>query len=194
MTRHTIAELQQMPVMPYHLVRPQLRTGDVVFAAGRYVFSRLIAHATQQPITHAGIVVVAEEVDRVLLLEAVENFGVRLAPLSRLVWGTRSEVYRGMVFVARAGDVTLDGVRGASRWGFDELAKPYGYAKIAALAWRIATGVRRKRSRQGYICSEFAAHWLHHAGLHVNPAGSLGYITPGELWAHPGVTLIGRVL
>lgn len=182
------AALSRIGVTPYDLLRSQLRTGDVVFAAGDYAFSRLISWATGSPISHTGVVVRVDEIDRVLLLEAVENFGVRLAPLSMM----RS--YRGMVFVART-QGTLGDVVTASAWGCDELAKPYSYATIARLAWRI---VRSRGSGDdpdvtGYVCSEFAARWLHFAGVAALAPRGTELVTPAELWEHPSLSLLGRI-
>lgn len=188
MSPMTPEELAALTVTPYGQIRHKLRTGDVVFCSGRYVFSRLIARATGSPITHAGIVLVVPELGRVLVLEAVENFGVRLAPLSRMV---RS--YRGVVLVARTHAV--GDVHRAAGWALDHLAEPYSYATIAALAWRIATrrGTRGDDpDRLGWICSEFAARWLSLAGVAIRPRRER-LVAPSDLWGYESLSLFARL-
>jgi len=178
--------LSRIAVRPYATLRPELRTGDVIFCAGQHVFSRLVAWATKSPITHVGIVIRVDELDRVLLLEAVEDFGVRLAPFSDLLR------YRGMVFVARStsvGDLTT-----AAGWGLDHLAQPYSYLTIARLAARLALGRGRGSDPDatGWICSEYAAAWLALAGeADLVPNGRL--VTPADLWSHDSLSFVARL-
>lgn len=176
-----------LPVTPYDRVRDHLRTGDIVFCAGRYLFSRLISWATGSPITHTALVIRVDELDRILVLEAVESFGVRLAPLASLL------TYHGAVFVARGtvGDITQ-----AAAWGLDQLAQPYSYATIVALAWRIA--LRRARGtdpdQRGFVCSEFVSRWLALAGeADLFPEGRESLLTPDDLWRHNSLSLVARI-
>ena len=176
-----------LPVTPYDRVRDKLRTGDVVFCAGRYAFSRLIAWATGSLITHAGLVIRVDELDRILVLEAVESQGVRFAPLSSLL------TYHGAVFVARG---TVGDISRAAAWGLDQLALPYSYATILALAWRIALRQARGTDpdQRGFICSEFVARWLALAGEgDLYPDGRESLLTPDDLWRHNSMTLLARL-
>lgn len=180
--------LAGMRITPYDEIRDKLLTGDVVFCAGRYWFSRLISLSTGSPITHAGIVIRLDEVDRVLLLEAVEVAGVRLQPLSRL-----ADSYRGMVFVARG---CVGDIESAATWGMDQLAKPYSYLTIAALALRILRGSGRRGDpdKRGYVCSEFAARWLALAGeTDLFPDDTIELLTPADLWEHSSMELLARL-
>lgn len=194
----TRAELERIPVEPYGSVRPLLRTGDVLLAAGEHWISHVISRATRSPMTHAGIVYVMQEEDRVLLLEAVEGAGVRLAPLSRLVWGTTKQRYRGMLFVLRHRDpVTRLGLRGASQFGFDRLTARYGYWTLAVILARIVFGIRQTRTEfedDAFVCSEFAAGWLVSAGLGLDAhAADYGFTTPAALWRDSHLQLVARL-
>lgn len=194
----TRAELERIPVEPYGSVRPLLRTGDVLLAAGEHWISHVISRATRSPMTHAGIVYVMPEEDRVLLLEAVEGAGVRLAPLSRLVWGAAQQRYRGMLFVLRHRDpVTRLGLRSASQFGFDRLTARYGYWTLAVILARILLGLRQTRTEvedDAFVCSEFAATWLVSAGLGLGEhVADYGFTTPGALWSDPHLELIARI-
>lgn len=194
----TRAGLDRIPVEPYGSVRPLLRTGDVVLAAGEHWISRVISRATRSPMTHAGVVYVMPEEDRVLLLEAVEGAGVRLAPLSRLVWGTSEQRYRGMLFVLRHREpLTRIGLRAASQFGFDRLTARYGYATLGVILARILFGLRQTRSEvedDVWICSEMVSAWLLSAGLGLDAhSADYGFVTPGSLWGDPHLELVARI-
>lgn len=194
----TRAELERIPVEPYGSVRPLLRTGDVLLAAGEHWISHVISRATRSPMTHAGIVYVMPDEDRVLLLEAVEGAGVRLAPLSRLVWGTPRQRYRGMLFVLRHREqLTRLGLRSASQFGFDRLTARYGYWTLGVILTRILLGLRQTRTEiedDAWVCSEFASSWLMSAGLGLDAhASDYGFVTPDALWRDPRLELVARL-
>lgn len=194
----TRAELAGIPVEPYQSVRPLLRTGDVLLAAGDFWISRVISRATRSPMTHAGIVYVMPEEDRVLLLEAVEGQGVHFAPLSRLVWGSDKQRYRGMLFVLRHREpLTRLGLRGASQFGFDHLSARYGYWTLAVILARIIFGLRQTRTEvedDQFICSELVSTWLLSAGLGLDAhAADYGFVTPAALWSDPNLELVARI-
>lgn len=194
----TRAELERIPVEPYGSVRALLRTGDVLVAAGEHWISHVISRATRSPMTHAGIVYVMPEEDRVLLLEAVEGQGVHFAPLSRLVWGTPKQRYRGMLFVLRHREaVTRLGLRSASQFGFDRLSARYGYWTLAVILARILFGLRQTRTEvedDAWICSELASSWLLSAGLGLDAhAADYGFVTPAALWSDPNLELVARI-
>ena len=194
----TRAELERIPVEPYGSVRPLLRTGDVLLAAGEHWISHVISRATRSPMTHAGIVYVMHDADRVLLLEASEGQGVRLAPLSRLVWGTTEQRYRGMLFILRHRDVlSTPGLRAASEYGFDRLTARYAYWTLFVILFRILLRLRRTRVEledDRFVCSELASSWLQTAGLGLDPHSSdHGYVTPGALFADSHLHLVARI-
>jgi len=187
--------LEQIPATPYDEVRPHLRSGDLLLCSGNAIFSRLIQRATRSAVSHAGILYRVDEIQRVLVLESVEGQGVRFVPLSKLVDGEDSRKYGGLLFVLRhRSPLAAEDIREASRFAFDELGAPYGWAKIAALAFRIAFGVSRERTRAGWICSELAAAWYARAGLDLDlSGGASGYMTPAELFRDPHFELIARI-
>lgn len=148
--------------------------------------------------THAGIVYVMQDANRVLLLEASEGQGVRLAPLSRLVWGTKDQRYKGMLFVLRHREVlSTPGLRAASEYGFDRLTARYAYWTLFVILFRIL--LRRKKTRvevedDRFVCSELASSWLQTAGLGLDPhTADHGYTTPGSLWTDSHLHLVARI-
>src|SRR4051794_39918589 len=75
-------EVVAIPVEAYADVRARLRSGDLLFCSGNYLLSRAIRKSTRSPWSHVAVVLAIREIDRVLLLESVEDVGVRLAPVS----------------------------------------------------------------------------------------------------------------
>ena len=49
-------EIARLPVRRYETVRDELRSGDLVFCSGSYVFSGLIQRFTRSVWSHVGIV------------------------------------------------------------------------------------------------------------------------------------------
>lgn len=189
----TSAVIESLPVTPYADIRPELLTGDICVFSGRAWVSRLISRATRSPVSHVGVLVVVPELDRILVAEAVEGFGVRLAPLSRLVWGATADRYNGAALVLRhLTPVTQDGLIAAARWGFDELARPYAYRTLFRIGLRILFGWRRDPQENAWVCSQFTARWLELAGLDLD-APPYDITTPADLFRDPHFELIARI-
>ena len=65
----------------YEDIRNTLKTGDLVFCSGNYLFSRLIQRFTKSLWSHVGMVYYDTALDRMLILESEKLYGVRFAPL-----------------------------------------------------------------------------------------------------------------
>src|SRR5262245_36846101 len=114
------------PTATYKALRPQLRSGDLFFCAGRYLVSKAIQTMTGSPWSHVGIIFRAEKIDRVLLLESVEDMGVRFAPLSKYLDDyDDGRPYRGDMVVARVGALKQTDIPRIAEFGVDELTRPY---------------------------------------------------------------------
>jgi Permuted papain-like amidase enzyme, YaeF/YiiX, C92 family len=176
--------LENLAVEDYvHTLRPQLRTGDLLFASGNYQFSRTIQKVTQSLWSHVGMIVLMH--GRVLLLESNELVGVRLIPLSRY----------GCVVLARRNDMDEQTAMQAVRAGVDELTRPYNHTEIMNIVYRVATDQIREHTEHPhtYICSELVHYCLAQANLPVQ-VDVRGFISPHNLWNQPEVALLGRVL
>ncbi|MEY4441910.1 MAG: hypothetical protein RL442_910, partial [Pseudomonadota bacterium] len=69
------------PTLPYNqALRKRLQTGDILLCSGSGVFSDLIQQATDSPWSHVALIVRLDAIDRILLFESVETFGVRTVP------------------------------------------------------------------------------------------------------------------
>jgi hypothetical protein len=187
--------LENLAVEDYvHTLRPQLRTGDLLFASGNYQFSRTIQKVTQSLWSHVGMIVLMH--GRVLLLESNELVGVRLIPLSRYLNDFEDgKPYDGCVVLARRNDMDEQTAMQAVRAGVDELTRPYNHTEIMNIVYRVATDQIREHTEHPhtYICSELVHYCLAQANLPVQ-VDVRGFISPHNLWNQPEVALLGRVL
>lgn len=135
------SEIKALPVVPYSTFRNTLRSGDLMFASGDYLVSRAIQHVTDSPWSHVAIVFKLPSIDRVLLLESVEDMGVRLVPISKYLNDYESgNPYRGRVVLARCNGVDQNVVNGLATFGIDELTRPYDKDEVAKIMARVALG------------------------------------------------------
>lgn len=187
-------EIKALPVLPYSDVRAKLKSGDILFTSGDYLISKAIQKMTGSPWSHVGIVFRLDAIDRVLLLESVEDMGVRFAPLSKYLKDYEDgKPYKGRAVLARCKDVTSETIKGLSTFGIDELTQPYDKDEIAKIMARITLGIGRKERDREYICSELVYECFARAGKEFayNPKG---FISPEDVWADEKLSPVGRVL
>jgi hypothetical protein len=190
----TSKDIKALPVLPYSDMRTKLMSGDLFFASGDYLVSKAIQKVTDSPWSHVGIVFRLDTIDRILLLESVEDMGVRFAPLSKYLSDyENSKPYKGRAVLARCKDVTASTIAGLSTFGIDTLTKPYDKDEIAKILARITLGVGKKERDSEYICSELVYECFSHAGKEFayNPKG---FISPQDIWADEKLSLVGRIL
>lgn len=148
---------------------------------------------TDSPWSHVGIILVSKEIDRVLLLESVEDVGVRIAPLSKyLVDYENDKPYKGPLVLARCSEMTGPKVKAVAEFGTDELTRPYDKEDIGRIVARIALGLGHKKKDREYICSELVAECF--AAGEIEITGDGGYVTPEDVWQHNSVKIIDRIL
>jgi cell wall-associated NlpC family hydrolase len=188
-------EIARLPVRSYDDVRRDLRSGDLVFCSGSYLFSGMIQRFTRSVWSHVGIVYRDDQLQRVFILESETGIGVRLVPISKYLrdYHGRRRPYRGQIVIGRVhpepGD---DRVRQAVSFGMDLLTKPYDNYEILRIAARIAFRVGRRTQDRKFICSELVDECYRAAGVRF--ARSDNYISPQDIWRDPSVTLFARVL
>lgn len=195
MARHIeLGQLAETAVTDYAAIRSNLRSGDLFFASGNYLISQAIRQFTKSPWSHVGLIFFFEAFDRVLILESVEDTGVRLAPVSKYLEDYKnSRPYDGCLAFARMNHVTPDWVVKMADFGCDELTRPYDEAEIAQLAARIALGIgRRQAGDHAYICSELVAACFNAAG-HQFVTKVPGFVTPEDIWLDGNVEFLARV-
>lgn len=186
------SEIKNLPVTNYSKLRPNLMTGDLLFASGDYLVSKAIQSVTKSPWSHVGIIFKIEALDRVLLLESVEDMGVRFAPLSKYVENYEAgRPYRGPLVAARISGFPQKQAANLATFGIDELTQPYDKDEIAKILARVALGKGRSSRDREYICSELVYECFERAGK-VFQHDKRGFISPENIWADAEVTTLAR--
>lgn len=191
------------PALPYDTaLRARLQTGDLLLCSGRGVFSELIQHVTDSPWSHVGLIVRLDALDRILLLESVETFGVRAVPLSRYLTDyEQGQPYPGGLVVVRhrtlAHDKSANDIQRMLQFAVDHFGNAYNRQDIVRIAARIvgnalpsSTSHAKQATAQAFICSEYVAACLAQAGV-VLAGGERGYVTPADFADPQLVELIG---
>ncbi len=188
-------DIKRLAVRRYEAVRDELRSGDLVFCSGSYVFSGLIQRFTCSVWSHVGIVYRDDQLQRLFILESETGIGVRLVPISKYLrdYHGRRRPYRGQIVIGRVEPAPADEqARQAVSFGMDLLTKPYDNFEILRIAARIAFRVGRRTQDRKFICSELVDECYRAAGVRF--ARRDNYISPEDIWRDPGVRVLARVL
>ena len=188
---------QTSRAVAYSLARSQIRNGDILLGHGRALFSRAIQAATRSPWSHVAFIWKLDAIDRILVLESVETFGVRAISLStKINGGSTGRPYRGDLLVARHRDfeslVDDAAMSRMTAFAVDRLGCRYDPGEVIQIAARIMAGSLRlpveNRHRAGntYVCSEFAAECYQAIGIEI-PWNRRGFISPADFAADPKV-------
>ena len=187
-------EIKRLPVRPYEQVRDELRSGDLVFCSGSYLFSGLIQRFTRSVWSHIGVVYRDDHLQRLFILESETGIGVRLVPISKYLrdYHGRRRPYRGQIVVGRVEPAPLDEqARQAISFGMDLLTRPYDNYEILRIAARIAFRVGRRTQDRKFICSELVDECYRASGVRVVRRDN--YISPDDIWRDPVVRLLARI-
>ena len=190
----TQSEIKKLPLTDYEDIRSKLKSGDLLFTSGNYWVSKAIRKLTDSPWSHVGIVFKMEKLNRLLLLESVEDMGVRFAPLSKYIIDyEKGKPYKGNAVLARCSGIDKNKVNSIADFGIGELTRPYDKDEIAKIVARIALGKGRKERDREYICSELVYECFARAGTDFtfNPKG---FISPQDIWVDEKISLTARVL
>ncbi len=188
------SEIKALSVVAYKDLRNTLRSGDLLFASGDYLVSKAIQKVSDSPWSHVGIIIKLNDLDRVLLLESVEDMGVRLVPLSKYLTDYEDgKPYRGRVVVGRCKGVDKQIVDGLTTFGIDELTRPYDKDEIAKILARVVLGIGKKERDREYICSELVYECFSNSGLEFD-YDKRGFISPENIWRDDDIVPVGRIL
>jgi hypothetical protein len=188
----TRAEVKALPQSTYDTLRAKLRTGDLLFASGDYLVAKAIQSVSESPWSHVGVIVRLKDIDRVLLLESVEDTGVRFAPLSKYTHDYEDGApYRGRLVVARVNDLKAAHIGPITQFGIDALTRAYDRDEIAKILARVALGMGKKERDNEYICSELVYEAFSSAKREFS-YDTRGFISPENIWTDPQVELLGR--
>jgi hypothetical protein len=192
--RLTAAALAKLPLEPYARVRPRLQSGDLLFTAGDYLVSQVIQKFTESPWSHVGILFRVDAIDRVLLLESVEDVGVRFAPLSKYLEDYEAgKPYSGRAVIARCAGITPPSLEKLAAFGTDQLTRAYDRDEVVTILARIALGKPPLKRDDAYICSELVYECFARAGLEFT-YDKRGFISPENIWRDRRLELVARIL
>jgi hypothetical protein len=196
----TTQQFDAMTPLSYSRARPSLRTGDILLFHSSDLAARAIEYFTHSLWCHAAFVLVLRDIDRVLVLESVDKFGVRMMPLSTKLNGTREhpDPYPGKLLLARyQGFPSEDGKRigEMTQTALDRLGYPYSTRELARIAERIAARIvgsfvkGELQESDAYICSEYVAACFHAMGIELQP-DKAGFMAPGDIANDPKVDAV----
>jgi hypothetical protein len=198
--------LTQLPPQSFAAIAPRVRDGDLLLCSGNDPFSRLIGWSTESPWTHVALAFRWSEMGRIMVFEAVQQFGVRVVPLSTFIRQSSSgqRPYPGKIILARHGDFADRGGKAGSAatkrladFAVDRLGDPFDAAEIAKIAARIEMGrLHRKMPRmlgpkREFICSEYVAKCFERIGVKIDWDG-LGFIAPADFARDPKIKALAR--
>jgi hypothetical protein len=196
--------LEELPEQGYEAIRAAVRTGDIALCSGTNPFSRVIRWATGTPWSHIALIVRLDDLDRVMVLEAVAKIGVRAVPLSRFISedDDHHKPFSGKIIIARHRDFAAKcsdgGLRRMLEFAFDRLGSPFSNWEVAKIGIRIALGALGVRvppqvePNDEYFCAEYLAECFQKIGIHI-PWDGRGFIAPHDFAADPEVEAVARV-
>lgn len=171
----------------YEAVRQDIRSGDLLLAAGNYPISRMIEHFSDSMFSHVGFLFTWNS--RVLVLESVEDDGVRAVPLSQYVldYEGSGAPYNGRLFLGRHNmALDVDKLNLMLGKAADTLNKKYDKEEIARILARVTIGLGRHSDNDAYICSEFVDVCFQAIGVSF-PRNEKGFIFPEHIAADVNV-------
>ena len=191
----TKKQLKEMPVIPYEKIRDYLKTGDIFFSSGSYLFSGIIQSLTKSTWSHVAVVYKDEELKRVLILEAEPSVGIRLIPLSKYLhdYKGKKRPYKGQIVIAKLHeDVPKENLNRGISFGLDELTRPYDNYEIVRIMIRILFHISKREKNRNYICSELVRDLFAKAGVIIHYKDT--YISPDNIWSDERVEMRYRIL
>lgn len=185
---------ERLLVADYSSIRDQLASGDLIFCSGEYAFSKAIRNVTHSYWSHVGIVFRIGSIDRVLMLESVEDVGVRFAPLRKYLCDyDDGRPYKGHIAVARVDGLGDEQMRKIAKTGLDLLTQPWGWKIAAYILFRLVFNRLRRPHARSFLCSELVAYCFADAGIRF-AAGKKRYVGPGDIWQDKRVQFRWRIL
>ena len=185
-----MSKFPSLKKVAYEDIRSELADGDLLLCSGEYMFSKIIQKATKSPWSHVAFILRLESIDRVMVLESIEDRGVRTIPLSEYVRnfeGTNAG-YKGRVAIGRHSDfsshVTQERLRKLAQFAVDRFSFPYDQDEISRITARIvgyALGFKHSEVKRDneYICSEYVEECYRAFGIRV-PYNKKAFIAPAD--------------
>lgn len=197
----TKEEFEALTPVAYSDARSSMQTGDILLFHSLGFPSDVIEHFTDSLWSHAAFVWNMKDIDRVLLLESVDTYGVRALALSNRINGSSAspKPYPGGLLLVRHSQFPVDAdpkvIGKMTRFAIDRLGYPYSPTELGKIGLRIAAGLVGQtlpghlEPENAYVCSEYVAKCYAELGLNLAP-DSLGFIAPGDIARDPNVRAI----
>ena len=195
--------LTELKPQPYAAVRRLVRNGDLLLCSANDPFSRLIRWSSGTPWSHIAIAYRIRSLNRVMVLESVQQLGVRTVPLSTFIekTSTGQHPYPGRILLARhqgVADLSQAAGKRLYDFAFGQLGDKFAGVEIAKIGLRIVLSklaVRLPPSlgpKDEFICSEYVAKCFEHAGLEI-PWDGLGFVAPGDFALCPEIKAVAQI-
>lgn len=184
----SVDSLPDVARLKYDEARQHVRSGDMLLCSGNKLFSQLIKAATKSVWSHVAFILYAEPIDRFIVLESVEDIGVRAVTLRSYAedYNGSGKRYDGDLLIARHSDFESKCLPQLSKFAVDLLGHEYNKRSIAKIAARVGlSGLGFKfprdnlKSNGAFICSEYAQHCYESVGIDI-PYDERGFITPAD--------------
>jgi hypothetical protein len=191
----TQTKILETNIVRYDAIRSTLKTGDLLFCSGNYLFSSIIQRFTKSVWSHVGMVYYDSSLDRMLILESEKLYGVRVAPLSKYIkdYHGKNRPYKGVIAIARLEpELNLEEMKKGIRFGMDELTKPYDDWEILRIAVRILFKIGKRVNDRKYICSELIQVCYKQMGIVFNYSNKI--ISPDDIWRDHRLVMKYRIL
>ncbi len=187
--------LKTLPLASYSDVRDKLKTGDLFFSSGSYLFSGFIQQLTKSTWSHVAIIYKDEELGRVLVLEAEPFIGIRLVPLSKYLKNYKDDdrPYKGQIVLSRLNiPIEKHDLNNGISFGLDELSRPYDNFEIIRIMIRILFRISKRSKNRSYICSELVKDVLDKANVNIDYFDT--YVSPDTIWQDKRIVMMDRIL
>lgn len=197
----TAEQYRAMSREPYSKARERLQTGDILLFSSHSLFSSVIEAATHSPWSHSALVWRAGGSDRILLLESIENIGIRAISARTSINGVgpKPKPYTGGLLAVRhrrlRDPLPSEMEAKLLRFGIDHLGDPYSAMELARIAARVTLGLvgielpGELQPTHGYICSEFVAECYGAIGIHLAPDIE-GFMAPADIANDPEIEAV----
>jgi hypothetical protein len=178
-----------LTVKNYQSVRSAIQTGDLLLCSGSYPVSKIIQNVSNSKFSHVALLF--HWMDRIMLLESVESFGVRMVPLSHYFNDYRNsgQPYKGKLYLIRHTQVeSLDDIKRNAmlKRGADLTGKFYDIEEILKILASVVIDDLESIPNNKYICSEFIQECYQKAGISFQDDGR-GFIYPEHIASDPDV-------
>ena len=184
----------------YNYVRALIKSGDILLCSGNGLFPKMIKKFTRSKWSHVGFIIRVDSIDRIMVLESVENIGVRCVPLSSYFndYNGSGKPYNGEVNIARHNEMHEINITNLSQHAVDLLGHRYDTLEILRIFYRLALPFFFKgheslnKTDDVYICSEYVYSCFKSIGISIKHEG--GFVIPSDFANDKNIKFVCRAV